>query len=95
MKKILLLSCFLFLYTLVFSQSDDIEKLHENAKAFMRQGDYANASLILVRAQSQAPDNIEIIKDLAFDYYLQKENEKNLETIKTVLEKNNADDKAY
>lgn len=95
MKKILLLSCFLFLYTLVFSQSDDIEKLHENAKAFMRQGDYANASLILVRAQSQAPDNIEIIKDLAFDYYLQKENEKALETIKPVLEKNNADDQAY
>lgn len=61
----------------------------------MRQGDYANASLILTRALGQAPDNIEIAKDLAYDYYLQKENEKALETIKPLLEKDNADDQTY
>ena len=95
MKKILLVFCFCFLSMFVFSQSDDVEKLHENAKAFMRQGDYANASLILTRALGQAPDNIEIAKDLAFDYYLQKENEKALETIKPLLENDNADDQTY
>ena len=41
------------------------------------------------------PDNIEIAKDLAYDYYLQKENEKALETIKPLLEKDNADDQTY
>ena len=61
----------------------------------MRQGDYANASLILTRALQQAPGNIEIAKDLAYDYYLQKENEKALETIKPLLEKDNADDQTY
>ena len=61
----------------------------------MRQGDYANASLILVRALEQAPNNIEIAKDLAFDYYLQKENEKGINVIKPLLEKDNADDQAY
>ena len=75
--------------------TEDVEKLHENAKAFMRQGDYANASLILTRALAMAPDNIEIAKDLAFDYYLQKENEKALEIIKPILEKDNADDQTY
>ncbi len=95
MKKILLIFSFCFLSLFVFSQSEDVEKLHENAKVFMRQGDYANASLILIRALSQAPDNIEIAKDLAYDYYLQKENEKALETIKPLLEKNNADDQTY
>ncbi len=38
---------------------------------------------------------MEIAKDLAYDYYLQKENEKALETIKPLLEKDNADDQAY
>src|SRR6185312_2003840 len=95
MKKFLLLSFLFFTSLFVFSQSEDINKLHENAKAFMRQGDYANASLILTRALALAPDNIEIAKDLAFDYYLQKQNEKALEVIKPILEKDNADDQAY
>jgi len=95
MKKILLASGFCFLSVFVFAQSEDAEKLHENAKAFMRQGDYANASLILARALIQAPGNLGIIKDLAFDYYLQKENAKALETIKPSLENDNADDQAY
>lgn len=95
MKKILLALPLCLLSIFVFSQSDDIEKLHENAKAFMRQGDYANASLILTRALKQAPNNIEIAKDLAYDYYLQKENEKALETIKPLLERDNADDQTY
>ncbi len=95
MKKILLLCCFFVLYIFVFAQSEDVEKLHENAKTFMRQGDYANASLILTRALSQSPNNIEIAKDLAYDYYLQKENQKALETIKPLLEKENADDQTY
>ena len=84
-----------FLSISVFSQSEDVDKLHENAKAFMRQGDYANASLILTRALSQAPNNIEIAKDLAFDYYLQKENEKALNVIRPLLEKEGADDQTY
>src|ERR1019366_6789235 len=95
MKKILLFSCLFFLNVFVFAQSEDAEKLHENAKAFMRQGDYANASLILTRALALAPDNIEIVKDLAYDYYFQKENQKALETIKPMLETGKADDQVY
>jgi len=95
MKKILLFSSFFLLSLVAFSQSEDVEKLHENAKAFMRQGDYANASLILTRALTLAPDNLEIAKDLAYDYYFQKENQKALETIKPMLETGKADDQAY
>ena len=61
----------------------------------MRQGDYANASLILVRALGLSPNNIEIAKDLAYDYYLQRENDKALAVIKPFLEKDNADDQTY
>ncbi len=95
MKKYLLAivcSCIVFSS---FSQQEEAEKLHENARAFMKQGDYANASLILVRALQQYPNNIEIAKDLAYDYYLQKENGKALEVIKPLLENDNADDQTY
>ncbi|MEO6219330.1 MAG: tetratricopeptide repeat protein [Ginsengibacter sp.] len=78
-----------------FSQQEEAGTLHDNAKAFMRQGDYANASLILTRALQQYPNNIEIAKDLAFNYYLQKENKKALEVINPLLEKDNADDQTY
>ncbi len=95
MKKYLHVIVCLCISMGAFSQQEAAEKLHENAKAFMRQGDYANASLILVRALQQYPNNIEIAKDLAYDYFLQRENEKALEIIKPLLEKNNADDQTY
>ncbi len=95
MKKILFAIACCILSIIVFAQQEDVEKLHQNAKTFMRQGDYANASLILVRAQGLAPNNIEIAKDLAYDYYLQRENDKALTAIKPFLEKDNADDQTY
>lgn len=95
MKKYLLVIVYSCISIGAFAQQEEAEKLHENAKAFMRQGDYANASLILIRALQQYPNNIEMAKDLAYDYYLQKENQKALEIIKPLLEKDNADDQAY
>jgi tetratricopeptide (TPR) repeat protein len=79
----------------VLAQQEDPEKLHDNAKAFMRQGDYANASLILARAYQQAPQNMDIAKDLALTYYLQKENDKALGIINPLLDNNHADDQTY
>ena len=95
MKKIFFSVTFCIFSFCVLAQEEDVEKLHENARVFMRQGDYANASLILVRALEKAPDNIEIAKDLAFDYYLQKENEKGLNVIKPFLEKDKGDDQSF
>ncbi|MEP7250825.1 MAG: tetratricopeptide repeat protein [Ginsengibacter sp.] len=95
MTRYLLATLILCISFCGYAQQEDAEKLHDNAKAFMRQGDYANASLILVRALQQYPTNIEIAKDLAYDYYLQKENQKALDVIKPLLEKDNADDQTY
>ena len=61
----------------------------------MQQGDYANASLILVRALQMEPSNIAVAKDLAYDYYLQRENEKALAVLKPFLEKDYTDDQTY
>ncbi|MEO9003777.1 MAG: tetratricopeptide repeat protein [Ginsengibacter sp.] len=95
MKKIVfsIFCCLVAIST--FAQQDDVEKLHENARAFIQQGDYANASLILARALQRDPNNIAVTKDLALTYYLQKENDKALNVIKPLLDKNNADDQIY
>lgn len=95
MKKILLAALITTFCMGVSAQQQDVEKYHENAKKFMRQGDYANASLILVRAYNQAPNNIGVAKDLAIAYYLQQQNDKALEIIKPLLKNNNGDEQSY
>jgi tetratricopeptide (TPR) repeat protein len=61
----------------------------------MRQGDYSNASLVLTRALQQDPQNLEISKDLALDYLLQKEFTKGIDIVKPLLERDDADDQAF
>ncbi|HET7119408.1 MAG TPA: tetratricopeptide repeat protein, partial [Hanamia sp.] len=95
MKKFLFaLICFTFSVSVV-AQQEDVEKLHENAKTFMRQGDYANASLILARALQMSPENVGIARDLAYDYYLQNENDKALNVLKAFLDNDNTDEQTY
>ncbi len=95
MKGILLFFLYLGILSGVNGQTDDAKTLRDNAREFMRQGDYANASLILSRALKLYPGDLAIARDLAYDYYLQKENTKALETIRPLLEKESADDQTY
>jgi tetratricopeptide (TPR) repeat protein len=77
------------------AQSQDAKQLHETAKTFMRQGDHANAILVLNRALQQDPHNMEMGKDLALSYYFQRDNTKALETINPLLDKEEADDQSF
>ena len=71
------------------------KELHETAKTFMRQGDHANAILVLNRAVKQDPKNMAVAKDLALSYYFQQDNAKALETINPVLDSEEADDQSF
>lgn len=93
MKKLFLFFALLSSIT-CFAQQDSKE-LQELAKGYMRQGDYDNAALLLVKALDQAPSDIGIRKDLALNYYFQKENTKALEAIKPLLERSDADDQSF
>ena len=53
--------------------AQDAKQLFETAKSFQRQGDYANAILVLKRALDQQPNDLEMLKTLAFTYYLQRD----------------------
>ena len=94
MPKFLLHFCFLFASIYCTAQTD-INQLQETAKTFMRNGDYANAILVLNRGVLQDPNNMELVKDLALSYYYSKDNNKALESIKPLLEKEEADDQCF
>lgn len=95
MKKIisLTIACLFLFCSMAFSQT--AKELHETARSFMQQGDYSNAVLVLNRATQLDPTNIEIAKDLAFSYYLQKDFTKALDIMKPLLDREDADDQCY
>ena len=95
MKKIIIYFSLFFLTAANSLLAQSAQELHETAKSFMQQGDYANAVLVLNRASKMEPSNIDITKDLALTYYLQKDNNKALETIKPVIESDDADDQSF
>ena len=86
---------FFFLLIGKYSFAQDITELRENATAFMRKGDYANATMILNRCYQQSSEDISVIKDLALSYFYQKDFSKAIEVLKPNLDKNFADDQCY
>ena len=88
-----------FLAVLLFSGlaglTQSVKELQETARAFMQQGDFTNAFLVLNKASSLEPKNIEITKDLALNYFFQRNYNKALEEIKPVLDREDADDQCY
>jgi tetratricopeptide (TPR) repeat protein len=93
MKKQLLFFAVFFFQSFVFAQ--DAAELQKNAKAFMQKGDYPNAILILNRALALQPNNMEIAKDLALNYYFAKEYAKTIDVIKPLLDRDDADDQCF
>src|SRR6476469_3352686 len=65
------------------------------AKGYIRQGDYNNAILVLNRAIPNDNENIELKKDLAFAYYMQRDFPKAMDVIKPVVDSRDADVQSY
>jgi Tfp pilus assembly protein PilF len=93
MKRILLLITALYAGLLV--QAQDAKQLHETAQNFMRQGDFPNAVLVLNRALQKEPQNLAMAKDLAFSYSYQNDNNRALEVIKPLLDRDDNDDQCF
>jgi Tfp pilus assembly protein PilF len=81
--------------TCCFAQQQDVKTLDETAKTFIRQGDFTNALVVLNRALQQEPKNLELLKDLAFTYYLDRNFEKSLAVAKPLPERADADVQTY
>ncbi|MER3498312.1 MAG: hypothetical protein C4308_06580 [Chitinophagaceae bacterium] len=70
---------------------DAPKTMHENARAFMRQGDFNNAIIILNKALQLDKDNLEIQKDLVMSYYYKRDYTKALEEVKKMTDRDDAD----
>jgi len=79
----------------LLGQQSDQKQLHDNAKTYIRQGDYNNAILILNRLLQQDADNLEVLKDLALTHYLKKDYVRALETAKAFAGRPDADVQSY
>ena len=96
MNRIPFLPFLLILTSLsTFAQSPDSKTLQETAKTFTRQGDYANAVVVLTGAVQKDPQNIELLKDLSFNYYLQRDYAKGLNIARSLTERPDADVQCY
>jgi tetratricopeptide (TPR) repeat protein len=93
--KYLLSLSFLFASLVSFSQTEDVKTMHENAKTFMRQGDFNNAIIILNRALQIDNNNLELQKDLVMSYYLKRDYAKALEGVKVLVDRDDADVVTY
>ncbi len=93
--KYFLFVCLSFLVLKSGAQSTDSKTLQETARNFSRQGDYANAVVVLNRALQEDKDNIELTSDLAMALYMQKDYLRALEIIKPVIEDSDADVQTY
>jgi len=93
-KMNLLLAISLGIAISSFSQQD-IKQLQETARTFQKQGDYANALLVLNRALQQKPNDLDIQKEIAFTYYIQRDFTKAKESINPLLDRGDADVQTY
>jgi Tfp pilus assembly protein PilF len=94
MKKYILFFTALLFSFISFAQ-DDVKTMHENARTFMRSGDFDNAIIVLKRALQQDSRNLELQKDLAMSYYLKRDYAKALEGIEVLTDRDDADVVTY
>jgi tetratricopeptide (TPR) repeat protein len=93
MKKVFFAIGYFLIYSTCFAQYAD--SLDRVAKQFMRNGDYANAVIVLSNALKADPENLEIQKDLTFNYYLQKNYSAAVESGRKLIARKDADEQCY
>jgi tetratricopeptide (TPR) repeat protein len=93
MKKIIFYFIFSVVCFAAFSQN--AAPSDETAKNYIRQGDYQNAILVLNKALQNDRQNLEMLKDLSFAYYLQHDYDKALAVGKPLVNRADADVQSF
>jgi len=75
----------------VVAQADNDKSPQETARGYTRQGDFTNAIVVLNAALQKDPQNPELLKDLCFNYYLNKDYIKGLSLAKPLTDRPDAD----
>lgn len=95
MKKLFVFSFLIFSFYTSFAQQQNAQQLYATAKDFMRQGDYDNTILVLNNALKLQPNDLEMLKDLAFVNYLKRDFSRSIELSKLLIEREDADEQTF
>jgi Tfp pilus assembly protein PilF len=89
----------LFFLSLIISlgayAQNDLASLQQRAAGYVKQGDYANATVVLNQALLLDPGNTEVSSELAFILYLQKDYNRALGIIRPITDKRDATTKSF
>lgn len=91
----IIISIFLMFSVFQVVGQTDIETMQETARNFLRQKDYSNAQLVLKKAAQLHPENLGILKDLAYVYYLNGNYETSKNVISPLVDREDADVQTY
>ena len=91
MKKILLSFFIAAMFSFNLAAQQTTQTLQENARTFMRAGDFDNAIIILNRALQQDKNNLELQKDLIQAYYYKRDYDKALAGVQSIIDRSDAD----
>ncbi len=94
MKSCITLIVSLFLSIAGFTQQNP-DTLQQTAREYMRKGDWENAVIVFNRALQLKPGDIDLLNDLAYTYFLQRDFTHALATIKPVVAGDNADVRSF
>jgi Tfp pilus assembly protein PilF len=97
MKYLLPAIGLLFAVNMTQAQTEpgDVKSVQETAKNYMKQGDYSNAVLVLNRGLQNNSDNLDLQKDLAFAYYLNRDYVRGLEVAKKFPDRQDSDVQSF
>ncbi len=93
MKKIFLIVIAVSCQTLLFGQ--DVKQLHNSAREYMHKGDYQNAIIVLNRALTVQPNNLNLSKDLGLNYYYAGDYKKSVEVLSKLFSRYDVDDQCF
>ncbi|MEY3178696.1 MAG: hypothetical protein RJB42_937, partial [Bacteroidota bacterium] len=68
--KILRITISLLFVVQIAVAQQTVQQLRETALVFQRQQDYSNTIMVLAKALEMEPGNIDVLRDVAFTYYL-------------------------
>lgn len=94
MKYAVFLLMLVVMGSVSFAQ-ENADTLQKIGREYMRKGDWGNAVMVFKRALQQKPGDVELLKDIAYTYYLEKDFAHSLEAIKPVTDGDNADVQSF
>ena len=86
-----------FLQSAVAQQSvtETVQEFREIARSFQRQQDYSNAIMVLAKALELQPGNVDVLKDVAYVYYLSGDFAKAAQRVLPLTELESADEQIF